>query len=106
MKSLIGRIQKQYNKKIKFWRIDNAKKFINDLFQNLLKRNHIEWEHISPYTYYQSSIIERVIQIIIDKIRILIIEIQLSIYLWIKLVKITVYLKNRFPIKSLLDTTP
>jgi len=52
MKSLIDRIQRQYNKKIKFWRTDNIKKFINDLFQNLLKRNHIEWEHILSYIYH------------------------------------------------------
>jgi hypothetical protein len=32
------------------------------------------------------------------------IEIQLSIYLWMELVKITVYFKNRSSIKSLLDT--
>jgi hypothetical protein len=42
----------------------------------------------------------------IDKIRILIIEIQLSIYLWMELIKIAIYFKNRSPIKSLLDTTP
>jgi hypothetical protein len=33
------------------------------------------------------------------------IEIQLSIYLWMKLAKIIIYFKNRFPIKLLLDTT-
>jgi hypothetical protein len=71
-----------------------------------LKRNHIEWEHISLYIYYQLSIVERAIQTVIDKIRTLIIEIQLSAYLWMELVKTAVYLKNRFPIKSLLDTTP
>jgi hypothetical protein len=81
MKSLIDRIQRQYNKKVKFWRTDNAKKFISDFFQNLLKRNHIEWEYILLYVYHQSSIVERAIQIIIDKIRILMIEIQLSAYL-------------------------
>jgi hypothetical protein len=42
----------------------------------------------------------------IDKIRILMVEIQLSAYLWMELVKIAVYLKNRSPIKSLLDTIP
>jgi hypothetical protein len=42
----------------------------------------------------------------IDKIRTLIIETQLSIYLWMELAKITVYLKNRFSTKSLLNTTP
>jgi hypothetical protein len=81
IKSFIDRIQRQYNKKIKFWRTDNIKEFINNSFQNLLKHNHIEWEHISLYIYYQSSIAERAIQIVIDKIQILIIEIQLSIYL-------------------------
>jgi hypothetical protein len=69
-----------------------------------LKRNYIEWEHILLYTYYQSSIVERAIQIVIDKTRILIIEIQLSVYLWIELVKIAIYLKNRSPTKPLLDT--
>jgi hypothetical protein len=32
MKSLINRIQRQYNKKVKFWRINNIKEFISDLF--------------------------------------------------------------------------
>jgi hypothetical protein len=32
IKSFINRIQRQYNKKIKFWRIDNIKEFINDFF--------------------------------------------------------------------------
>jgi hypothetical protein len=105
MKSLISRIQRQYNKKIKFWRTDNTKEFINDLFQNLLKYNHIEWEHISLYVYYQSSIVKRAIQIVIDKIRILIIETQLLIYLWMELAKTAVYLKNRSPTKLLLNTT-
>jgi hypothetical protein len=81
MKFLINRIQKQYNKKVKFWRINNAKKFISNLFQSLLKRNHIEWKHISLYIYHQLSIIERAIQTVIDKIRILIIETQLSAHL-------------------------
>jgi hypothetical protein len=70
-----------------------------------LKYNYIEWEHISSYIHHQLLIIERAIQIVIDKIRILIIETQLSAYLWMELIKITVYLKNRFPIKLLLDTT-
>jgi hypothetical protein len=42
----------------------------------------------------------------IDKIRILIIETQLPTHLWMELVKTIIYLKNRSPIKSLLDTTP
>jgi hypothetical protein len=42
IKSFISRIQRQYNKKIKFWRTNNIKKFINDPFQNLLKYNYIE----------------------------------------------------------------
>jgi hypothetical protein len=71
-----------------------------------LKRNYIEWEHISSYIYYYFSLIERAIQIVIDKIRIIIIKIQLSTHLWMKLVKIIIYFKNRFPTKLLLDTTP
>jgi hypothetical protein len=42
----------------------------------------------------------------IDKIRILIIEIQLPTHLWMELVKIAVYFKNRSLTKSLLNTTP
>jgi hypothetical protein len=40
---------------------------------------------------------------VIDKTRILIIEIQLSAYLWMELIKIIIYFKNRSPIKSLLN---
>jgi hypothetical protein len=43
---------------------------------------------------------------VIDKIRILIIETQLSIYLWMELAKTAVYFKNRSLIKLLLDTIP
>jgi hypothetical protein len=43
---------------------------------------------------------------VIDKTRILIIETQLPAYLWMELAKTTIYLKNRFPIKSLLNTIP
>jgi hypothetical protein len=71
-----------------------------------LKRNHIEWKHISLYTHYQSSIIERAIQTMIDKIRTLIIETQLPAYLWMELIKTAVYFKNRSLTKSLLNTTP
>jgi hypothetical protein len=42
---------------------------------------------------------------VIDKIRILIVEIQLPAHLWMELVKTIVYLKNRSPTKPLLDTT-
>jgi hypothetical protein len=35
-----------------------------------------------------------------------VIEIQLSIYLWMELVKTAIYFKNRSLIKLLLDTTP
>jgi hypothetical protein len=41
----------------------------------------------------------------IDKTRILIIEIQLSAYLWMELVKTAIYFKNRSSIKLLLNTT-
>jgi hypothetical protein len=41
----------------------------------------------------------------INKIRILIIEIQLSTYLWMELAKIIIYLKNRSLTKLLLNTT-
>jgi hypothetical protein len=34
------------------------------------------------------------------------IEIQLPTHLWMELAKTTVYFKNRFPIKLLLDTIP
>jgi hypothetical protein len=34
------------------------------------------------------------------------IETQLPTHLWMELIKITVYLKNRSPIKSLLNTNP
>jgi hypothetical protein len=43
---------------------------------------------------------------VIDKIRILIIETQLSAYLWMELIKTVIYFKNRSSIKLLLDTIP
>jgi hypothetical protein len=42
---------------------------------------------------------------VIDKIRTLIVETQLSTHLWMELAKTAIYFKNRSPTKSLLDTT-
>ena len=40
VKFLIGRLEKQLKKKkIKYWRIDQAKKFKQEIFQRFLKKN-------------------------------------------------------------------
>ena len=101
MEPLIKRIQLQTDYRIHYWRIDDAKEFLSELFQKLMEKNNIKYEKGTPYAYHYLGPVERPMLIIANKIRILLIDTHLPEELWVKLVKTIVYLRNRLLIRTL-----
>jgi hypothetical protein len=103
---LIELIEKQTNRKILFFRTDNAKEFRSKAFQAVLRKRNIEWEEPILYAHHQMGVIERANRTIGSIIRVLLIDTQLPEYLWPELFDTVLYLKNRSPNKAVRDMTP
>jgi hypothetical protein len=66
-----------------------------------MEKNNIEHEKGTPYAYHYLGPVERLMLVIVNGIRILLIDIHLPEELWVELVKIVVYLRNRLLIRTL-----
>jgi hypothetical protein len=66
-----------------------------------MEKNNIEHEKGTSYAYYYLGPVERFMLVIANGIRILLIDTHLSEELWVELVKIVVYLRNRSPTRTL-----
>jgi hypothetical protein len=67
----------------------------------LMEKNNIEHEKGTSYAYYYLGLVERLMLIIANGIRILLIDTHLPEELWVELVKTIVYLRNRSLIRIL-----
>jgi hypothetical protein len=101
LESFIKKIQLQTDYRIYYWRTDGAKKIFSELFQKLMEKNNIKHEKGTPYAYHYLEPVKRPMLIIINRIRTLLIDTYLPEELWVKLIKIIVYLRNRSPIRTL-----
>jgi hypothetical protein len=66
-----------------------------------MEKNNIEHEKKTPYAHYHLKPVKRLMLIIANKIRTLLIDTHLPEELWIKLVKTVVYLRNKLLTKTL-----
>jgi len=66
-----------------------------------MEKNNIEYEKGTPYAHYHLGLVERPMFIIANGIRILLIDTHFLEELWVELVKIIVYLRNRSLIRIL-----
>jgi hypothetical protein len=85
----------QTDYRIHYWRTDGAKEFLSELFQKLMEKNNIEHEKGTLYAYYYLGSVKRLMLIIANEIRTLLIDTYLPEELWVELVKTIVYLSNR-----------
>jgi hypothetical protein len=60
-----------------------------------MKKNNIEHEKETPYAHYYLKPVKRLMLIIANGIKTLLIDTYLPEKLWVKLVKTVVYLRNR-----------
>jgi transposase InsO family protein len=88
-------IENQFDAKIKFFRSDNETKFINQKFSNLLKQKEILHQTTCVYTPQQNGVSERKNRHLLEIIRVLLFQNNISKIYWSDTVFIAAYLTNR-----------
>jgi hypothetical protein len=84
------------NNRIRRLRIDWKRKYFNDEFDNHHFEHDIEWKSFVSKTSKQNEVVERLRQILMSMINILLKNVDLNDKWWIELIKIINYFRNRF----------
>jgi hypothetical protein len=84
------------NNRVRRLRIDWEKKYFNDEFENHRFEHDIEWKIIVSKTSKQNEIVERLNQIFMSMINIMLKNVDLNDKKWIELIKTINYFRNRF----------
>jgi hypothetical protein len=84
------------NNRVCRFRIDWKKKYFNDEFDDHRFEYDIEWKLIVSKTSKQNEVVERLKQIFMFMINILLKNVDLNDKWWIELIKTINYLQNRF----------
>lgn len=92
--------------RMKYFRSDNGTEFINERIENLMKKEGIQMERITPYTPEQNGFIERDNRTIQESARTMLIASGLPKLLWSEAVRTAVYLLNRTSNSNCIGSTP
>jgi hypothetical protein len=84
------------NNRVRRLRIDWKEEYFNDEFDNHRFEHEIEWKLIVSKISKQNEIVERLKQILISMISIMLKNVDLNDKWWIELIKTINYLRNRF----------
>jgi hypothetical protein len=84
------------NNRVRRLRIDWKREYFSDEFDNHRFEHDIEWESIVSKTSKQNEIVERLKQIFMSMINIMLKNVDLNDKWWIELIKTINYLRNRF----------
>ncbi len=103
IQALFNKMKTHTDRKIRFFRIDDERKFVS--LKEILNDKNIEWEKSASFVQDQDEVSKRAIRTIIEKARILLITANLSKRLWSKALFIVCYLSNKFFIKTLDEKT-
>ena len=99
-------IERQSNKAIKILKTDNGIEYINTLFKDYTTSKGIIHQFSAPYTPQQNGLAERINYTLLDKIRAILSESNLSKELWPDLLLSVTYIYNRIPHSFLGYKTP
>lgn len=98
--------ENQKGKKIKFLQSDNGTEYVNGRFDIFLKESGIARRLTVPYHSQQNGVSERKNRTLMNIARCLLIQSNLSDYMWAEAVHTANYLRNRCPTSSLNGRTP
>jgi hypothetical protein len=101
IRALFNKMKTHTDRKIKFFRIHDNRKFAS--LEETLNDKDIEWEKSASFAQDQDDVSERTIRTIIEKARTLLIAANLFKPLWPKTLITVCYLSNRSLIKTLND---
>lgn len=91
---------------IQKFRTDNGGEYFNTAWINYMKQHGIRWESTTPRTPEQNGVSERLNRSVIDRVRTILIDTGLPLFLWAEAANYVVYTKNRHSTRSLKNTTP
>lgn len=98
--------EKQTGLNLKCLRSDNGGEFCNSKFQDYFSSQGIKHQTTVPETPSQNGVSERQNRIILDKVRSMLIDANLTESYWAEAANYAVYLKNRSPTRAVKGTTP
>lgn len=99
-------VENQTGKRIQKLRTDNGGEYMSRTFDMFLKESGIRHQTTTPYTPEQNGLAERMNRTIVEKARCMLFDAKLGKEFWAEAVSTAVYLLNRSPLKSLINTTP
>jgi IS30 family transposase len=93
-------------RKIKVLRSDNGGEFTSGEFKELCREVGIKRELSTPYNPQQNGVAERKNRSVMEAVKAMIHDQELSMYLWAEATRTVVYVQNRSPHKVLENKTP
>lgn len=99
-------IERQTGNKIKIFKSDNGREFVNDQFTDYFNKMGIIAERTAPYCAEQNGRIERENRSVVECARTMLIDANLPETLWAEAVSTSVYILNRRPSKIHDNITP
>lgn len=90
-------VENLFERKIKRWRTDWGTEVDNKRTKAFSKKRGIRWEPSTPYAKEQNGVAERHNRIIIEKLRSILHDAGLSLFLWGDIFYTSIYLKNPSP---------
>ena len=105
-KQWLAYVEKETGQKLRTYRTDNGGEFILKEWADFLKERGIRHQTSAPYTPEQNGDAERQNRSIFDRVRTILIESGLPLFLWAEAVNYITYTKNRHSTHALHKTTP
>ena len=99
-------VEKETGKQLRNFRSDGGGEFISNAWIQFMKDRGIRFERSSPDTPEQNGRAERQNRTIFDRVRTILIDANLPLFLWAAAVAYIVYTKNRHATRALTNTTP
>ena len=93
-------VENQCSRTIKVLRSDNGTEYINEQFKNFLKSNGILHQRTSPYTPEQNGVAERMNRTLMERVRCMLIDSQLSSKFWAEAASTAAYIINLVPCRG------
>lgn len=90
-------VEDQLGRKIKAIRSDNGTEYVNKQMDDLFKNNGIIHQRSVPYTPQQNGVAERYNRTIMEKVRCMLLDANLSEKFWAEAANTAVYLLNALP---------
>jgi len=93
----------QTGKRIKCFRCDNGREYVNAKVKEYLANNGIRLELTAAYSPQQNGVAERLNRTLIEHARAMLAAHNLPLFLWPEAVAYATFLKNRSPTRALVD---